>query len=89
MQQSSRGFELDVTLLCRLPWSQKTNHARHLDIANILIRVPHGRTLVHLGLQITAIRAGVPDKYNREVTDAYLDRLDGQLPPLDRFADVL
>jgi hypothetical protein len=38
---------------------------------------------------ITAIRAGVPDKYSREITDAYLDQLDGTLPPLERFADIL
>jgi hypothetical protein len=67
----------------------RMNHARHLDIANILIHLPHGRALVHLGLQITAIRAGVPEKYSREMTDYYLDRLDGHLPPLDRFADIL
>jgi hypothetical protein len=65
------------------------NHARHLDIANILLHLPHGRTLVHLGLQITAIRAGVPEKYSRATTDHYLDTLDGQLPPLDHFTDVL
>lgn len=65
------------------------NHARHIDIANILLHLPHGRTLVHLGLQITAIRAGVPEKYSRDMTDRYLDALDGALPPLDRFTDVL
>jgi hypothetical protein len=65
------------------------NHGRHLDIANILLHLPHGRTLVHLGLQITAIRAGVPEKYSRTMTDQYLDGLDGQLPPLDRFADIV
>jgi len=67
----------------------RMNHARHLDIANILIRLPHGRTLIHLGLQITAIRAGVPEKYSREVTDHYLDVLDGNLPPIGHFADIL
>jgi hypothetical protein len=67
----------------------RMNHARHLDIANILIHLPHGRTLVHLGLQITAIRAGVPEKYSREMTEHYLDQLDGHLPPLDHFADIL
>ena len=67
----------------------RLNHARHLDVANILIHMPHGRKLVHLGLMITAIRAGVPDKYSREITDGYLDQLDGTLPPLERFADIL
>jgi len=67
----------------------RMNHARHLDIANILVRLPHGRALVHLGLQITAIRAGVPEKYSQAMTDRYLDELDGQLPPLERFADIL
>lgn len=64
------------------------NHARHLALANILIHHPHGRALVHLGLQITAIRQGVPDKYDRAITDRYLDELDGTLPPLDAFDDV-
>jgi hypothetical protein len=67
----------------------RLNHARHLDIANILVRLPNGRALVHLGLQITAIRAGVPEKYSASITDHYLDALDGHLPPLDRFADIL
>ena len=44
---------------------------------------------MHLGLQITATRAGVPEKYSREVTDYYWDRLDGILPDLADFADVL
>jgi hypothetical protein len=53
------------------------------------MQLPGGRALVHLGLQVTATRAGVPEKYSREVTDYYLDRLDGALPPLEAFADVL
>jgi hypothetical protein len=77
---------IDRFLSGRLPGM---SHARHLAVANILCRLPHGRQLVHLGIQVTAIRAGVPDKYSREVTDHYLDRLDGRLPSLDDFADVL
>jgi hypothetical protein len=65
------------------------NHARHLAIANILQHLPYGRELLHLGLQITAIRAGVPEKYNREVTDYYWERLDGELPSLTEFEDVM
>ncbi len=67
----------------------RMNHARHVDIAKVVMRLPHGRALVHLGLQVTAIRAGVPEKYSREVTDREIDALDGGLPPLERFADVL
>jgi hypothetical protein len=76
---------IDLFLAGRLP---RMSHARHLDVANILIHLPHGRALVHLGLQVTAIRAGVPDKYSREVTDHWLDRIDGTLPALDAFDDV-
>ena len=65
------------------------NHARHLAVANILFHLPHGRELMHLGLQITATRAGVPEKYSRAVTDDYWDQLDGALPALSVFADVL
>jgi hypothetical protein len=64
------------------------NHARHLAVANILYHLPHGRELLHLGLQLTATRAGVPAKYSREVTDYYWDQLDGALPELNTFADV-
>ena len=64
------------------------NHARHLAIANILRHLPHGRELMHLGLQITATRAGVPEKYSREITDHYWDRLDCVLPNLEQFADL-
>jgi hypothetical protein len=64
------------------------NHARHIAVANILRHLPRGRELMHLGLQITATRAGVPEKYNREVTDRNWDELDGTLPDLAAFADV-
>lgn len=65
------------------------NHARHLAVANILYHVPHGRELMHLGLQITATRAGVPEKYSREVTDHYWEQIDGTLPDLADFADAV
>jgi hypothetical protein len=65
------------------------NHARHLAVASILRQLPHGRELMHLGLQITATRAGVPEKYDREVTDRYWDQLDGALPDPAVFDDVL
>jgi hypothetical protein len=79
------GPIIDRFLAGRMP---RMTHARHLDLANILIHLPHGRRLVHLGLQITAIRAGVPEKYDAQVTDYWLDRVDGTLPPLDAFDDV-
>jgi hypothetical protein len=69
----------------RLP---RFNHARHVAVANILRHLPHGRELMHLGLQITATRAGAPEKYSREITDHYWDRLDGELPDPAEFADV-
>jgi len=65
------------------------NHARHLAVANILFHLPHGRELMHLGIQITATRAGVPEKYDRQVTDDYWNQLNGKLPNLQEFADVL
>jgi hypothetical protein len=65
------------------------SHARHVAIANVVMRLPHGRALVHLGLQVTATRAGVPEKYSYEITERCLAELDGRLPPLEAFADVL
>lgn len=83
-----RRYEAVLTLFFagRLP---RFNHARHLAVANILRRLPHGRELMHLGIQVTATRAGVPEKYSREVTDYYWERVDGRLPALAEFADVL
>jgi hypothetical protein len=66
----------------------RLNHTRHLAVANILCHLTHGRELMHLGLQITATRAGVPEKYSREITDYYWDRLDRVLPDLKEFADL-
>jgi hypothetical protein len=64
------------------------NHARHIAVANILRRLPHGRELMHLGLQITATRAGAPEKYSRKITEDYWARLNDGLPDLSEFADV-
>lgn len=79
-------FILTMFFAGRLP---RFNHARHLAVANILYHLPHGRELMHLGLQITATRAGVPEKYSREVTDQYWEQIDGMLPDLADFADVV
>jgi hypothetical protein len=64
------------------------NHARHIAVANILRHLPHGRELMHLGLQIMATRAGAPEKYRREITDHYWNQLDGELPDPKEFADL-
>jgi hypothetical protein len=69
----------------RLP---RFNHARHIAVANILRHLPHGRELMHLGLQVMATRAGAPEKYSRELTDHYWDRLNGELPDPVEFADI-
>ena len=69
----------------RLP---NLNHARHLAVARILKTMPHGLALMHLGLQITAIRAGVPEKYSAETTDRCWDEVHGA-PSLSDFADVI
>jgi len=37
---------------------------------------------------LTVMRAGVPEKYSREVTDYYWDRLDCVLPDLEELADL-
>ena len=79
-------FVLTMFFAGRLP---RFNHARHLAVGNILYHLPHGRELMHLGLQITATRAGVPEKYSREVTDQYWEHIDGTLPDLADFADVV
>lgn len=76
---------IDLFLAGRLP---RMNHARHLAVANLLRARPHGRELMHLGLQATAIRAGVPEKYSREVTDRCWEALSGRLPAAADFEDV-
>lgn len=80
-------FEPIVTLFLagRLP---RMNHARHLAVARILRRMKDGLALMHLGLQVTALRAGVPEKYDRAVTDRYWAALDDTPPTLADFADV-
>jgi hypothetical protein len=77
---------LTLFLAGRLP---RMSHARHIAVARILKRIPHGRALMHLGLQVTAIRAGVPEKYSASITDGYWDEIDGALPSLSEFSDVL
>jgi hypothetical protein len=77
---------VDLFLAGRLPGM---NHARHVAVAQILKHVPHGQALMHLGLQVTATRAGVPQKYDAAVTDRYWGELDGVLPGRERFSDVL
>lgn len=64
------------------------DHQRHVDVANILHHLPYGRELMHLGLQTMAYRNFVPDKYSREITDTWWDRLDGTLPDPSNFADL-
>lgn len=64
------------------------NHQRHVDVANILHHSPYGRELMHLGLQVMAHRAFVPDKYPAEITDRYWDLLDGTLPAPSAFDDL-
>ncbi|HZU96824.1 MAG TPA: hypothetical protein VFF73_09045 [Planctomycetota bacterium] len=77
---------IDLFLAGKLP---RMNHARHIAVANILKHVPDGRALMHLGLQVTATRKGVPGKYSREMTDRYWDELDGTLPDVTAFDDVV
>ena len=86
-QEIEERYETILTLFFagRLPGF---NHARHIAVANILRHLPDGRELMHLGLQITARRHGVAEKYSREITDLYWDQLDGRLPDLSEFADV-
>lgn len=88
MSETLKPFErvIDLFLCGKLP---KLNHARHLAVANLLWHLPHGRALMHLGLQITAIRAGVPEKYSEEITNRHWNELDGALPRVEDFADVL
>lgn len=87
MEDVSRfGPVIDLFLAGRLP---RMNHARHVAVANVLRHVPHGRELLHLGLQVSAIRAGKPEKYSREITEHYWQRLDGSVPSLEEFSDVI
>jgi hypothetical protein len=64
------------------------DHQRHVHVANILKHLPFGRELMHLGLQTMAYRHFVPDKYSRETTDFWWEKLDGTLPDPDAFSDL-
>src|SRR3954470_7970699 len=75
---------VDLFLAGRLP---KMNHARHVAVARILKTMPHGRELMHLGLQATVRRLGVPEKYDAVVTDRCWAEIDGTVPPASLFAD--
>jgi hypothetical protein len=77
---------VEIFLAGRMP---RMSHARHLALGNLLRRWPDGYALMHEGLRQTAIRAGVPEKYSRAITDAYWAALDGPLPPLEDFAHAL
>jgi hypothetical protein len=81
------AYEAITTLFLagRLPGM---NHARHVAVAQILRSRPSGRELMHLGLQITAIRAGVPGKYDRALTDRCWEEVPDGLPGLEAFADL-
>ena len=77
---------VDLFLAGRLPGM---NHARHVAVAQILKHVPHGRELMHLGLQVTATRAGVPEKYDAAVTERCWAEIDAVPPTKSGFSDVL
>jgi hypothetical protein len=77
---------IDLFLCGKLP---SFNHARHVAVARILNHLPHGRELMHLGIQVTATRAGMPQKYSREITDAQWALLEEGLPPLSAFEDAV
>jgi hypothetical protein len=78
---------VDLFLAGRLP---SMNHARHVAVAQILKNggLPHGRELMHLGLQVTATRAGFPDKYSAVVTERCWAQVDAALPTAPEFGDV-
>lgn len=76
---------IDLFLCGKLPGF---GHARHVAVAKLLRDLPHGRELMHLGLRITAIRAGVPWKYSREITDRCWDALDDLPVDPAEFADL-
>ncbi len=86
-REIEKRYERVLTLFFagRLP---RLDHSRHIAVAKILRNLPHGRELMHLGLQITATRAGVPEKYSREITDYYWDQLDDALPCMEEFTDL-
>lgn len=61
------------------------NHARHVAVARILQHYPYGKELMHLGLQISSTRAGVPEKYSQEITDRCWAELPAGLPEESEF----
>ena len=63
-------------------------HQRHVHVANILMHLPFGRELMHLGLQTMAYRHLIPHKYSTEITDRQWELLDGTLPDPSLFADL-
>ena len=63
-------------------------HQRHVHVANILMHLPFGRELMHLGLQTMAYRHLIPHKYSAEITDRQWALLDGALPDPALFADL-
>jgi hypothetical protein len=77
---------VDLFLAGRLP---KMNHARHVAVAQLLKQVPHGRELMHLGLQVTVTRLGVPEKYDAAVTERCWAEIGSVLPERAAFEDVL
>jgi hypothetical protein len=77
---------VDLFLAGKLP---NMNHARHVAVARIMKAVPNGAALMHLGLQVTATRAGVPEKYSAATTDKYWAEIPEGLPPTSDFDDVL
>ena len=85
---SLSAFEPVITLfLAGRPRSP--DHARHIAIANLLRELPHGRELMHLGLQVTCLRKGVPEKYDRALAPPLWEEVKAPRPALDDFADVL
>ena len=64
------------------------SHQRHVDVANVLMNIPYGRELMHLGLQTMTYRQFVVGKYSAEITDTYWDQLDGKLPDVAVFSDL-
>lgn len=76
---------IDLFLAGRLP---RFDHKRHVAVGNILKNTPYGYELMHLGLQVTTYRLGVPEKYSKEITDFYWNKLSGELPMPTEFDDI-
>lgn len=76
---------VDLFLAGKLPGM---NHARHVAVAQLLKAMPHGRELMHLGLQVTVTRLGVPEKYDAALTDRCWEEVGPGEPSEAAFADV-